>query len=245
MGMGLQYDEHLLTGIAQEAGGNYYYVDQAESVGAHLDREIDELVRTVASDVELRVDLGEGVEVVEVFGYQHRVSGDTALVSVPDLSSGERRKVVLQLRVSGAGAESRELVRTSLRYKDVQTRELFEERNDALAVRSSADVEDVVAAEDRQVLVKVEVVRNATAMSEAMELQKDGQFQAAQELLAARYLNSKTLNEAEYQDAELTRILGRMKQVMLDLERTRKDASARRDLQLATQLQALGYTSGD
>ena len=74
-----------------------------------------------------------------------------------------------------------------------------------------------------------------------MALQKQGKFESAQSLLAARYLNSKTLNDAEYHSEEITRMLSRMKQILLDLERTRADPWARRDLQLGTELIALGY----
>ena len=88
-------------------------------------------------------------------------------------------------------------------------------------------------------------MRNAVAMDEAMDLQKRGRLAEAQELLAARYLTSRTLNEAEYRSAELTRILVKLKQVLQDLERTRHDAHASRDLQLTTQLEALGYLGDD
>lgn len=242
MGMGLQYDEDLLVGIAREAGGNYYYVDHAEAVGRHLDSEIDRMAQVVARHVELRVALGDGVRVGDVYGYAHRMDGRTLVVQVPDLISAQRRKVVVRLEVEGQAGETRRLARTEVRFRDVLADERFVSVHDPVDVAFTDDPAEVRAGRDLEVLAKVEVVRNATALLDAMELQKAGDFQGAQELLAARYLNSRTFNEAELKSAEVERILEKLRQTMEDLERTRADATARRDLQLGTQLEALGYT---
>ena len=241
MGMGVDYDEALLGGIAQHAGGNYYYVGDAESVGGYLDQELDELGRVVARDLEVRVELGEGVELHDVFGHTHSRDGRVVTIPLRDMYGAQRCKVVLRLGVAGAAGERRTLAETSLRYVDAVTREPHVEAMPALEVAFTDSAEEVQHARDAGVLVQAEIVQDAVALETAMKLQKEGRFEAAHELLAARYLNSRTLNETEYRNAEVERILQRMMQVMQDLERTRSDPRARRDLQLATELRALGY----
>lgn len=245
LGMGLSYDETLMSGIAQQAGGNYYYVDHAESVGRHLDRELDELGRVVARDIEVRVALGEGVEVQEVFGYPSSLDGRTVVVPVEDMYSGERKKIVVRLRVRGSAGSERPLATAALRYRDAVSGAARAREGAPLRVRFTDSVTEVEGARNLEVLTKVEIVRNARALEDAMALQKAGKFESAQDLLAARYKNSKTLNDTEYHSEELTRMLSTMRQVMLDLERTRADTQARRDLQLLTELRALGYGGGD
>lgn len=245
LGMGLAYDENLMSAIAQQAGGNYYYVDHAEAVGKHLDRELDELGRVVARDLVVRVALGESVELQDVFGYPWSMDGRTLVVPVEDMYSGERKKIVVRLRTSGSAGSERTIARAALRYHDAvaQTARALEDA--PLRVRFTDSVSEVEGAKNLGVLTKVEIVRNARALEDAMALQKQGKFESAQDLLAARYKNSKTLNDTEYQSEELTRMLSRMRQVMLDLERTRADARARRDVELLTGLQALGYGGSD
>ncbi len=242
MGMGLSYDEDLLSGIAHHAGGNYYYVREAESVGRHLDRELDELTRIVARDVEVRVELGEGVQLGEIYGYSHTRKGSSIRIPVSDLYSGERRKVVVRLRVQGAAGTERALATASLRYVDSSSHTSHRQSSATLRSRFTDDIDEVLRSRRLDVLIKVEIVHNAGALDAAMKLQRDGEIDAAQELLDARYRNSKLVNDTEYRSAELTRMLETMKQVLFDIERTRGDASARRDLQLTTELQALGYT---
>lgn len=244
MGMGLEYDEDLLTTVALEAGGNYYYVDEPESVGRHLDTELDQLGRVAARDVDVRIELGEGVEVRELFGHAWHQDGNVVVVPLRDLMSGQKRKLVLRLGVRGTPGERRTLARVSLTCVDAGTLRAQRTVGEPLVAEFVEDAGRVERASDRGVLIQVEIVQNAATLDTAMQLQKQGDLRAAQELLAARYLNSKTANETEYHDAELERILTRMQQVMHDLERTRNDPSARRDLQLMTELQALGY-AGD
>jgi len=241
MGMGVDYDEELLNAIAQNAGGNYFFVDQAESVGAFLDQELDELARVTAREVELRVELGEGVELRELFGHAHRLEGRTVVVPLRDMVGGQGRKVVMRLGVRGAAGARQTLARASLRWVDADTRAAHVQEEPPLEARFSDDAEAVQRARNLPVLVQAEIVQDAVALDAAMQLQKDGDLQAAQELLAARYLNGKTVNDTEYKSAEVERVLRRILQVMQDLERTRSSPRARRELQLATELQALGY----
>ena len=245
LGMGLSYDEDLMSGIAHEAGGNYFYVDEAESVGHYLDREIDQLTRLVARDLELRLELGEGVEFGEVFGYSHTLQGRTLVIRVNDMWSGERRKVVVRLRVRGTAGERRALTTTELHYVEASSRAPRSEAGEMLRVSFTDDSEAVALSRRIDVLTKVEVVHNAEALIEAMELQKAGRLADAQELLAARYLNSKLVNDTEYRSAELSRLLDRMQRVLLDLERTRSSPKASRDLQLGEALRGLGYLGED
>ena len=240
MGMGLAYDEDLLTTVALEAGGNYYYVDEPESVGRHLDAELDQLGRVAARDVDVRIELGEGVEVRELFGHAWHQDGDEVVVPLRDLVSGQKRKLVLRLGVRGTPGERRTLARVSLTCVDAETRRAQRTVGEPLVAEFVEDAARVERARDRGVLIQAEIVRNAAALDASMRLQKQGQRREAQELLAARYLNSKTLNASDYQDADLERVLRRMQQVLEELER-RESATELRDLALETQLQALGY----
>lgn len=242
MGMGVDYDEDLLCAIAQHAGGNYFYVNEAESVGHYLDREIDELGRVTARQPEVRIELAEGVELGEVYGHVHRTEGRTVVVPLRDFHGGQGAKVVLRLRTQGKAGERKALAACRLDYFEARTREARREQPAALTVAFSEDLEEVRRTRDPEVLVQAEIVQDAAALDDAMRMQKEGRVKDAQELLAARYLNSKTVNATEYQSADLDRILERMLQVMQDLERTRSASrEVRRNLQLTTQLQALGY----
>ena len=245
MGMGLAYDEDLMSGIAQSAGGNYYYVGDPESVGRHLDQEIDELSRVVARDIELKLKLAPGVRIAEAFGYSHSVEGRVVSLPIPDMIDDERRKVVIRLRVRGPAGRRSELATARLEFVDAHSNESGALQNDVLVHSFTNDIQQVELFKRMDVLIKVEVVRNAEAIMAAMELQKVGNYGKAQELLRARYRNCKLINDTEYRSAELIEMLQNMKQMLHKIEATKANPVTRRDFQLDSGLQALGYIGDD
>jgi len=244
MGMGLSYDDVLLRGIAARAGGKYYYVRTAESVGDHLDHEIDQLTRIVGGEIEVRLALGNGVEAWEVIGAPHRFEAGEVVVALEDLASGAQDKFVVRLRVQAktqvAGA-AQPLVTATLRYLDRTSNEARIVHAPPLSCATTDSAEAVELSRNLDVLVQAEIVHNARALLSAMDLQRAGGFDAARELLENRYRNSKLLNDTEYKSSELTRMLMGIRQTLLDLERTASDTRASRDFQLSTDLLGLGY----
>lgn len=243
MGMGVDYDEDLMMAIAQRAQGNYSYVDHAESIGAHLDRELDQLCRVVARDLWVEVGLGDGFELREVYGYSSERRSGRLSIRVPDMAAGESRKILLRLGISRRGSTRVRLVTSTLRYVDTAANEERHHAAPHAVSRSTLDPDRIDNGRDLGVLAKVEVVKNAVALEIAMDNQRDGELDLARELLRERVAASRTVNEAYCRSAEVARLIARMEHVAAELERTWDDPWARRDLQLKTQLSALGYTT--
>ena len=253
MGMGLEYDELLMQRIAQNSGGNYYYVAEPEQVGDYLDAELDELGSVVAKNATLDVRLGPGVEAVEVYGHEFERYLDpsratpggldpvTLRIPVADVRGGEQRRILLRLRVSPGGSTQRPVGKSSLHYQVAATGEPAGVDEPALAVRYTRDHEVVRQSRDLAVLSKVEVVRNAGALLAAMKLREGGRIDEAQTVLAERIEASHAFNEAELRSAEVDRILGRLGRVHEELVNTAASWDAGRDLGLRASLEALGY----
>lgn len=243
MGVGLSFDEDLLVGIAGESGGNYHYIDHAEGIGPALERELEGLARLVARDVRVTVQPGAGVEVHEVIGHPHVVKNGGVEIAVADLVAGEQRSLVLRLRVPAGAAVERLAASVSVQHESVATGASHRSAEQAVRVRATRLAAEVPAHEDLAVLSRVEVVRNALALDTAMEHQKRGDVDAAKRLLSERVAASRAVNDSRFHSDDVTRILARMDRVIDQLERTRHDRAAGRDLQLAEQLEALGYLS--
>ena len=246
MGVGIEYDDQLMKDVAARSGGNYYYVDQAEAIVDHLDAELRELSQIVAKDLMLEVRLGPGVEVRDVYGYRHSLADDTLRVPLPDVFGGERRKVVVRLSVP-AGRGERPVAQTSLRYRDVETQEarrMVAPPNDA---STTDDPREVERGQDLIVMSKAELARNAAALKRAGEHQRQGEFELAQRLLEERWAASKALNDTHLRSEELARLVDRMHDVAMEIERTKDDRWAREDLNrgVMSALESLGYMGDD
>ena len=245
MGVGVEYDEVLMSRIAEHSGGNYYYIDHPETMGSHLDAELRELGKVVARNLIVTIQLGEGVEVVDVFGYEHESRARTVTIPVRDMFSGQRRKIVLKLRVPHEERPELRVASVSLRYDDVMTRAPRATKAPVLATRYTSNSELIDKEMSAEVMSKVEIVLNALALQTAMQHQKEGRVDLARELLTNRLASSQQLNDTVYRSEEVLRQLTRMNTVVQQLDQTKTDPLGRRDLQLRTQLQVLGYLGGN
>ena len=91
VGLGVEYNEHVMAGIAAAGRGNYYYVERGTALAAMFVRELDSLGQTVIADGELRIAAAPGVTIVDVLGYPFERDADGAVrVPVSDLLAAQR-----------------------------------------------------------------------------------------------------------------------------------------------------------
>jgi len=76
-GMGTDYDGPLMSQIAEEGAGGYYYLRDAAQIPDAVTTEIEKRLDPVATALEVRVRLKPGVEVLEAYG-SHKLSAEEA-----------------------------------------------------------------------------------------------------------------------------------------------------------------------
>jgi Ca-activated chloride channel family protein len=67
-GLGTSYDGSLMSAVASDGAGGYYYLRDAEQIGAAFRAELDQRLDPAATAVEIRVRLNPDVEVLHVYG---------------------------------------------------------------------------------------------------------------------------------------------------------------------------------
>jgi Ca-activated chloride channel family protein len=102
VGLGIEYNEELLSAVAKHTRGNYYYIDSIDAIPAVFDKELKDLFGTVAIGTRLRLRLAEGCELSRVFGYEAAkgsaaAGGSAITIDLPDLASGQPLPVLIQL----------------------------------------------------------------------------------------------------------------------------------------------------
>ena len=63
LGVGADFNEGTLQRIAEEGGGNFYYVESAEDVAAAFLAEFGELATLIGQNLEVRISTAPGVSV--------------------------------------------------------------------------------------------------------------------------------------------------------------------------------------
>jgi Ca-activated chloride channel family protein len=97
MGIGLDFDESYMGGVARAGHGNFGFVKDASALATFLSRELKETASTTIEDATATVTLPRGVRFVRASGADARQRGDEVELKLGALFAGDERRVVMQL----------------------------------------------------------------------------------------------------------------------------------------------------
>ncbi len=148
VGVGADFNEFLMTRIADQGAGAYYYLDNPAAFAETFQREFLAVKSTAAAGIALTLSLPPGVRIVAASGYPVTMNGETALFHPGSLRFGETRRLFLTLGVP-TGEEARfALGRITARYRhDGEVHEVFMEN--AFTIACVEDEERVISSIDR------------------------------------------------------------------------------------------------
>ncbi|MBI1183216.1 VWA domain-containing protein [bacterium] len=99
-GVGIDYNEDLLQGMAEYGAGNYYFISSPEDIPAIFKQELEGLLAIVAQNSLLEITLPEGVEIEHVYGFKYEKEGSKLKIYFRDLVSGSEKGVLVRLKVN-------------------------------------------------------------------------------------------------------------------------------------------------
>ena len=97
-GVGEDFDERLLRGMADASGGRFYYIERPAQIPDLLTSELGELLQVVARDVCLWLRLPEGVEAAPLNALEAAAVGGGIQIRLGDVVSGQQLDVVVALK---------------------------------------------------------------------------------------------------------------------------------------------------
>ena len=185
-GVGLDFDEILVSGMAEAGSGHFYYIERPEQIPDFLASELGELLRVAARSVRLAVVVSGGATIHNL----NEVPLIGTLYHLGDLAQGSLTDLCFVLDVPPGAAASTD-VRVTLTWQDVES---GEERTNSSDTRLLAAPEPEVEAEapDAETMEKAVKARSAKARTEALRLNDAGDFVAASRCIS---LESAVLNE--------------------------------------------------
>jgi Ca-activated chloride channel family protein len=166
LGVGLDFNEDVMTILAESGGGAYHYVREAQDIAVALDAELSSMAALAARSVELSVELAPGWSVREVYGYRTEQRGSRLVIPVGDMAAQTRRQIVVRLGVPAAQPGPLATLSAVLSYSAADG-SAPREFHAALGVSASTDATAVAASERRDVVEAAEAVLAAEARRHA------------------------------------------------------------------------------
>jgi Ca-activated chloride channel family protein len=186
IGVGDDYNEDLMSGLAEASDANYYYVQDAEKLPQIFAKELGGLQTVTARDVQVVITCADGVEPIDLIGRPEKFVDGKAVVEFSPFASGQKRYLFLRCRVKAKDAVTQmDLASVKVTYRDEinGSQEARTEQNVRIGV--SNNEEEVADAVNQTVAAERELQLNALVKDQAMSDADAGNYRNAAESLRA------------------------------------------------------------
>ncbi|WP_020681199.1 vWA domain-containing protein [Marinobacterium rhizophilum] len=183
IGLGLGYNEDLMTQLAGFSDGNHAFVEHAADLERIFRYEFGDVMSVVAQDLSIEIHCLNGVRPLRLIGREADVTGDRVRTHLSSLYSGQEKFVILEVEVPAREAGSTlDLARVQLDYNNLATRQQ-RQLSGLVQAAFSASEQDVKRAVDKPALeAAVEQVANEYSR-QALERRDQGDIEGAKSIL--------------------------------------------------------------
>jgi len=201
VGLGLDFDEDRMARLADVGGGSYDFVDDPRQLRAVFADELERTSRVVARRTRLQIRLPEGVDGLEILGWEADRTADGWAVDLGDMHAGETRKIVARVRVDGHAPGSLEVASARADYLDLVDGKDAVSR-DVAQVQVTPDAAVAAAAWDRRKAAYAQEAWGNRQLEQSARAYEQGRRDEARRLAAS---SAATLRRAavDFEDEDL------------------------------------------
>lgn len=183
IGVGDDYNEDLMAGLAEASDANYYYVQDMEKLPEIFARELGEMLTVAARDVRVEVICPDGVKPLGFIGRAEKFENQKAVVNLSQFTGGQDRYLLLRCLVNG---DRPDVAEVNLNYKD----EFDDNAVQTATGTAKIDFTDSQIASDKSlngaVNAEKELMLTAVAKDEAMAQADRGNYKQAAAILISQ-----------------------------------------------------------
>jgi Ca-activated chloride channel family protein len=123
LGLGLDYNEDLMTQLARKSDGNHYFIENSTDLARQFTFEFDDVLSVVAQEVTVGISCGPGVRPIRVLGREADITGQTVTTYVNQVYGNQEKYVLLEVEVPAerAGTE-RNLANVNVSYVNMASK---------------------------------------------------------------------------------------------------------------------------
>jgi Ca-activated chloride channel family protein len=190
IGVGDDYNDDLMAGLAEASDANYYYVRDTEKLPEIFAKELGELLTVAAREIRIEITCPDGVQPLGFIGRSEKFENQRASVNLSQFTLGQGRYLFLRCLVTKPEPE---VARVKVSYTDELDNGSEQSASGVVKIRYT----DEQAVADRSINSAVNaekvLVLTAEAKDKAIVQADAGNYQQAAATLAAQ---SRVLNEA-------------------------------------------------
>jgi Ca-activated chloride channel family protein len=117
VGVGVDFNEHLMTAIADRGTGSYYFMENPAAFAEVFQKEFYNTQTAAVTGVKIQIPMNSGITLVDAAGYPIINQNDHLVFYPGNLRSGQTRKLFLTLKVPTNSQKTFELDKIKLSYQ--------------------------------------------------------------------------------------------------------------------------------
>ncbi len=179
LGLGLGYNEDLMTELALRSDGNHAFIKDSEELATIFQREFGDILSVVAQRIDIRIRCADGVRPVRVLGREADIHGQEVTVAMNQLYAKQEKYVLLEVELpEGAADTDAPAAEVQLSYVNAVSAAGDTITSRAVARRVS-DAALVTAGTNKAVLVDVAKFIGSEKEALAVKLNDEGKHEEA------------------------------------------------------------------
>ena len=183
LGLGLGFNEDLMSQLAQRSDGNHAFVEHSKDLVKIFNYEFGDVLSVVAQEVLITINCRKGIRPIKVLGRPADIAGQRIVASINQLYSNQEKYLILEVEIPAGEVNKRlDIANVKVSYANMSTK-TTDKLTSTVSARFTDSEQQVVQKRDKVVL-EAAVMQVATARNSlATELRDDGKVEEAQRLL--------------------------------------------------------------
>jgi Ca-activated chloride channel family protein len=179
IGLGLGYNEDLMTQLAGMSDGHHAFVQNSADLNRIFAAEFNTALTVVANQFNIIIRCADSIRPIRVLGRQAQIIGQEVHINLNQLSSNQEKYVMLEVEVPpGVAGKKMDLASVDVSYLDLKTRKR-DSLQESVFVNFSKKREDVKRSVNQPVMDSAaEQVINQLS-KDAVKLRDEGKKEAA------------------------------------------------------------------
>ncbi len=192
IGLGLGYNEDLMTQLAGFSDGNHAFVENPRDLARIFKQEFGDVGSVVAQEIDVTIRTKTGIRPIRILGREGEITNDMVHLRMNQLYSEQEKFVILEVQVpAGKVGQKVDLAAVDVSYLNMQSKRK-ESMSRAVAVGFSDSAEYVARSVDKKAMTSAVQQVSNTVSKRALQLRDEGKIAEARKVLTdnAGYLSS-------------------------------------------------------
>lgn len=182
IGLGLEFNEQLLSELTANSGGSYYYANNSDELPSIFKKEIEQTISVVAKNMRIRVYAQNGTRSLGAIGPANREEEYMVETWIPFMYGGDDKYRLIELEVPPTWERTVQAGYIEIEYWDPFAEQLVNE-NIPLILDISSNKKLVERRINKDVIKDAYIRRSAEYKEMAMEYSRSGNYDRASKIL--------------------------------------------------------------